>query len=52
MQTRKEVKEMHAAITRALALSPILAAVAAVILSLGLAPIEPSIMPPDCPPSC
>lgn len=43
---------MHAAITRALALTPILAAVAAVILSHGLAPIEPSLMPPDCPPNC
>ena len=29
---------MHAAITRALALTPILAAIAAVLLSLGLAP--------------
>lgn len=52
MQTRKEVNEMHAAITRALALTPILAAVAAVLLSLGLAPIDPSIVPPDCPPLC
>jgi hypothetical protein len=52
MQTRKEVREMHAAITRAVALFPIFAAVAAVLLSLGLAPIEPSIVPPECPPSC
>lgn len=40
------------AITRGLALTPILAAVAAVLLSLGLAPVEPSIVPPDCPPIC
>lgn len=44
---------MHAAITRVLALTPILAAVAAVLLSLGLAPVEPSIMPgTTCPPFC
>ena len=52
MQTRKEVNEMHAAITRVLALSPILAALAAVFLSLVFAPVEPSIVPPDCPPLC
>lgn len=52
MQTRKEVNEMHAVITRARALTPILAAVAAVLLSLGIAPVEPSIVPPDCPPIC
>ena len=43
---------MHAAITRALALSPIFAAVAAVILSLALAPIGPSMPDPICPPFC
>jgi hypothetical protein len=53
MQTRKEVTEMHAAITRARVMYVILAAVAAVLLSLGLAPIEPSMaMPVGCPPGC
>ena len=52
MQTRKEVNEMHAVITRALALTPILAAVATVLLSFALTPVEPSIVPPDCPPIC
>ena len=53
MQTRKEVTEMHAAIIRARAMFAILAAVAAVFLTLGIAPIEPSTaMPPICPPHC
>jgi len=43
---------MHVAITRALALYPIFAAVAAVLLSLALAPSDYSVMPPDCPPGC
>ena len=53
MQTRKEVKKMHTAITRARVMYVILAAVAAIILSLGLAPVGPAVMPlPTCPPFC
>jgi hypothetical protein len=53
MQTRKEVTEMHAAITCAGLALLILAAVAAVFLVLGIAPIETSTaMPPICPPHC
>jgi hypothetical protein len=53
MQTRREVKEMHAAITRAHVMFVILAAVAAIFLGLGIAPIETSTaMPIACPPVC
>ena len=54
MQTRKEVKDMHAAITRAALVFVILilTAVAAVFLSPELAPFEHSAMPPLCPPAC
>ena len=50
MQTRKEVTEMHVAISRARLMFLILA-VAATFLILGIAPIEPATMPvPACPP--
>jgi hypothetical protein len=53
MQTRREVTDMHAAITRARVTFVILAAVAALLLILGIAPVEPSTaMPPICPPHC
>jgi hypothetical protein len=53
MQTRKEVTEMHVAITRAGLALLMLAAVAAALLVLGIAPIETSTaMPPHCPPAC
>ena len=42
---------MHAAITHARTMYLILAAVAAVLLILGLAPID-SAMPVSCPPNC
>lgn len=53
MHTRKEVTEMYAAITRAnlMYLILILAAVGAVLLSVGLQPVEASILR-YCPPSC
>ena len=53
MQTRKEVTEMHVAITRAGLALLILAAVAAAFLILGIAPLETSTaMPSLCPPDC
>ncbi|HEX4746271.1 MAG TPA: hypothetical protein VFU99_05240 [Gaiellaceae bacterium] len=53
MQSWKEVTEMHAAITRARVALTILAAVAAVSLSLALTTVDPSVMPlPSCPPTC
>ena len=53
MQTRKEVTEMHVAITRAGLALLILAAVAAALLILGIAPIDSSTaMPTACPPNC
>jgi hypothetical protein len=53
MQTRKEVTEMHVAITRAVVVFVILAAVAAVFLVLGTAPVDSSTaMHAGCPPGC
>jgi hypothetical protein len=53
MQTRREVTAMHAAITRVLVALPILAAVAAILVGLGIVPLETSTaMPPACPPDC
>ena len=53
MQTRKEVTEMHVAITRAGLALLMLAAVAAVFLILGIEPVEPSTtMHAGCPPGC
>ena len=53
MQTRREVTEMHVAITHARVMFLILAAVAATFLILGIAPVEPATMPvPACPPIC
>jgi Flp pilus assembly protein TadG len=53
MHTRKEVTEMHVAITRAGLALLIFAAVATVLLVLGIAPVETSTaMPPICPPTC
>jgi hypothetical protein len=53
METRREVTAMHAAITRARVMFVILAAVAAISLGLGIAPIETSTaMPVACPPNC
>ena len=44
---------MHAAITRVFVALPVLAAVAAILIGLGIAPIETSTaMPPACPPNC
>ncbi len=44
---------MHAAITRARVTFLIIAAVAAIGLTLGIAPIDPAIMPMlNCPPQC
>lgn len=48
MQTRREVKDMHAAIIRGL---PALSILAAIVFGLAFA--DPAIMPdPICPPMC
>jgi len=53
MQKRKEVTEMHVAITRAGLALLILAAVAAALLILGITPVDGSTaMPSACPPDC
>ena len=57
MQTRKEVKDMHAAITRKVAMlaglmTPLVMTLAAIALTLAFAPAEPGHMPVNCPPDC
>jgi hypothetical protein len=57
MQTWKEVRKMHAAITRNLAtlaglMTPFVVTLAAIVLSLAFVPAEPGHMPVYCPPNC
>ena len=56
MQTRKEVKDMHAAITRNLAMlaglmTPLVMTLAAIALTLAFS-ADPGHMPVNCPPDC